>query len=90
MSKPLNAGLRSHLLRARKARRAARLGIDRVTAGLNTAQRMAVANAYHEYLAGRALHGSDYGVDDHKPLPASVQGVPAVDWSDYDIAAGFN
>ena len=91
MSKPLNAGLRSHLLRARKARRAARLGIDRVTAGLNTAQRMAVANAYREYLAGKARGVSQGFAANYAPtLPAAVQAGPSVDWELCDAIADYN
>ena len=91
MTKPLNAGLRSHLLRARKARRAARLGIDRVTAGLNTAQRMAVANAYHEYLAGKARGVPQGFAADYAPtLPAAVEAGPAVDWGLCDAVADYS
>ena len=91
MSKPLNAGLRSHLLRARKARRAARLGIDRVTAGLPTAQRIAVANAYHEYLAGKARGVSQAFAADYAPtLPAAVEAGPAIDWELCDAVAEFS
>ena len=91
MTRPLNAGLRSHLLRARKVRQAARLGIDRVTAGLNTAQRMAVANAYHEYLAGKARGVSQGFAADYAPtLPAAVQAGPSVDWELCDAVAEFS
>lgn len=91
MTRPLNVGLRSHLLRARKARRAARLGIDKVTAGLNTAQRMAVANAYHEYLAGKARGVSQAFAADYAPtLPAAVQAGPSIDWGLCDAVADYN
>lgn len=91
MTRPLNAGLRSHLLRARKARRAARLGIDRVTAGLPTAQRIAVANAYHEYLAGKARGVSQGFAADYAPtLPAAVQAGPSIDWGLCDAVADYN
>lgn len=89
----INAGLRKHLWRARKARQAARGRLDSLTHGLNTGQRIAVRDAYYAFLADRArvAPGATPLADDYAPtLPAAVQAGPAIDWGGYDLAADYN
>lgn len=88
----INAGLRKHLWRARKARQAARGRLDSLTHGLNTGQRMAVRDAYYAFLADRArvAPGVTPLADDSHGLPACVQAGPAIDWGGYDLAADYN
>ena len=52
---------------------------------------MAVANAYHEYLAGKARGVSQGFAADYAPtLPAAVEAGPAVDWELCDAVAEFS
>ena len=89
----VNAGLMAWHAKRRAQRRAAMSRIDARmdAAGIPQEKRAETRNAYRDYLVETAAGGtwSPARYRDAMPLPAGVQSAPAVNWSDYDLAADY-